>query len=246
MKYSLEDIRGQSEQLHSWTYVFFMQYPTIIITWIFANFTNLTPNAISVLGMIPNILSGYYFATGHMIIGALLYLVAWIFDAVDGRLARAKKIGSSYGAFFDNYMGTIGFIVTVVGMFYGLSQRYNSELWLILGIIVYFSVTFRSQMALKVKSLLGDSYKTKISTNKKVDPDAKTNSFMGMIVDHCTKRGMVEPFNLIDVIVLIFIVGPIVDSFFPGILLYLILFLLFITFIKEVLWFRIYKKALTE
>ena len=209
MKYKLKDIKDSKKQLHSWTYVLLLQYPTIFLTYLFANFTNFTPNIVSLLGIIPCIISGYYFFQQNLLLGALFFLFAWLFDAVDGRLARAKGLGSKYGAFFDNYIGGIGFIFMLVGFAYGVAQIYNNLVWFVICFVVYFLIKLRSTSSLKFKTLVGDEvYKEKVGSMYK-----KNQSILAKIVLWFSKRGMVEPFNLIDVLIIIFLIGPIVEFF---------------------------------
>jgi hypothetical protein len=70
VKYTLSSIKGSKEQLHSWSYQLLLRYPTMVITWILANFTSISPNAVSFLGIIPNVISGYYFAKESLLLGS--------------------------------------------------------------------------------------------------------------------------------------------------------------------------------
>jgi phosphatidylglycerophosphate synthase len=48
-----------------------------------------------------SIFAGVAFYFENYILGAILYQVSYIFDIVDGALARVKNISSKFGAFFD-------------------------------------------------------------------------------------------------------------------------------------------------
>ncbi|MBT3814199.1 CDP-alcohol phosphatidyltransferase family protein [Candidatus Woesearchaeota archaeon] len=249
-KYPFKTITKTEEQLHSWTYVFLLKYPTILLTWLFANFTNFSPNLVSFLGLIPSFISAYFYVNGNLLFGALFYLLAWLLDGVDGRLARVKSLGSKYGAFYDNYVGQIGFIIMIMGFFYGIARIKQNSLWLLLGILVYFLVTFRSLIALKVKTLMGNEYRVNLDEVNVEEASIKeTKGLWGLAVrlqNKLNQKGLVEPFNLIDMIVLIFIIGPIAELILSGSLIYVIIFALIMIIIKEIIWFLYYRKILKD
>ena len=81
----------------------------------------LTPNLITLLGLLGNIGAALFISKGNFIIGGVVALVAGTFDAIDGTMARLSGEPSKFGCFFDS-----------------LIDRY-SEMTLLLGILVHFS-----------------------------------------------------------------------------------------------------------
>ena len=81
----------------------------------------LTPNLITLLGLLGNIGAALFISKGKFIIGGIIALAMGTFDAIDGTMARLSGKPSKFGCLFDS-----------------LIDRY-SEMTLLLGILVYFS-----------------------------------------------------------------------------------------------------------
>jgi CDP-diacylglycerol--glycerol-3-phosphate 3-phosphatidyltransferase len=81
----------------------------------------LTPNLITLLGLLGNIGAALFISKGEFIIGGIIASVAGTFDAIDGTMARLSGELSKFGCLFDS-----------------LIDRY-SEMTLLLGILVHFS-----------------------------------------------------------------------------------------------------------
>ncbi len=64
--------------------------------------TNLSPNAITVIGLFLNLAVAAVIANGNLLIGGILLLFAGGFDVVDGAVARATGQVSRFGSFFDS------------------------------------------------------------------------------------------------------------------------------------------------
>ncbi len=74
---------------------------TRITSFILKHWRGATPNQVTVISFITSLLTAAVLLTGHLIIGGLMIQIASIVDGVDGELARAKGIKSSFGAFLD-------------------------------------------------------------------------------------------------------------------------------------------------
>jgi CDP-diacylglycerol--glycerol-3-phosphate 3-phosphatidyltransferase len=64
----------------------------------------ISPNALTVLGYALNLVVMVVLAQGHLRVGGVLVLLAGLFDALDGAVARATGQTSTFGAFFDSVM----------------------------------------------------------------------------------------------------------------------------------------------
>ncbi len=63
-----------------------------------------TPNAVTAISMAISVVAAAWFATGHrwgMVIGAVFFYFAFVFDCVDGQLARYSRQFSTLGAWLD-------------------------------------------------------------------------------------------------------------------------------------------------
>ena len=85
--------------------------------------TNLSPNAITVIGLILNVVVAAVISTGNLLLGGALLLIAGGFDVVDGAVARATNQVSRFGSFFDSTMDRYADAVILGGlMLYFLNE----------------------------------------------------------------------------------------------------------------------------
>jgi CDP-diacylglycerol---glycerol-3-phosphate 3-phosphatidyltransferase len=89
----------------------------------FFNRIGLTPNTMTLLGLIGNFAGAIFVSQGRMTIGGLLMLITTPLDALDGTMARLRGDANEWGAFVDS-----------------VTDRY-SELAILGGLLYYFSVT---------------------------------------------------------------------------------------------------------
>jgi len=62
----------------------------------------MTPNMLTIIGVILNLVVAIIIATGHARLGGALLLVASAFDMLDGAVARATGLTSKFGGFLDS------------------------------------------------------------------------------------------------------------------------------------------------
>lgn len=86
----------------------FTDYLRLWFKWVldplgnFFNRIGLTPNMMTVIGMIGNCVGAYYLARGEFLTGGLFVLVMTPIDALDGTMARLRGEPSDFGAFVDS------------------------------------------------------------------------------------------------------------------------------------------------
>lgn len=83
--------------------------------------TGISPNTVTVIGLLLNAVVAVVLASGNFVLGGLLALLAGAFDSLDGAVARAGGKVSVFGGFLDSTL-----------------DRY-SEAVLLLGLLVYFT-----------------------------------------------------------------------------------------------------------
>ena len=62
-----------------------------------------SPHAVSMSGIVFGCISAYFFATHQWILAIVFFAVSGLADTVDGMVARARNLQSSFGSFFDNF-----------------------------------------------------------------------------------------------------------------------------------------------
>jgi CDP-diacylglycerol---glycerol-3-phosphate 3-phosphatidyltransferase len=114
----------------------------------------ITPNFITVLGLVFNVLAAIVFVFGaenssrdtHHYIGwaCTLILVGGLMDMIDGRLARVGNQESKYGAMFDSVLDRYSEMIMFLGIcYYLIGQNYFlSSLFAFLGLIGSVMVSY--------------------------------------------------------------------------------------------------------
>lgn len=69
---------------------------------------HLTPNTVTVIGLLIVLLASGIVASGGLLVGAIILTAGSLLDAVDGALARASGGGTAFGSFLDSTLDRIG------------------------------------------------------------------------------------------------------------------------------------------
>ena len=90
----------------------------------------ISPNALTALGMVIGIASGFLYAEGTwpaMLGGSVLFMVAVWMDHVDGEFARSTEKTSTFGHYFDHVGAMSSYCAMFVGAGYGLRDTWLGE-----------------------------------------------------------------------------------------------------------------------
>lgn len=78
--------------------------------------SRLTPDSLTWIGLVINIVAAGFLATGHLVIGGLLVLVSGFFDILDGALARFTQRITRFGALLDSTFDRLSEAVLFLGL----------------------------------------------------------------------------------------------------------------------------------
>jgi phosphatidylglycerophosphate synthase len=89
----------------------------------------LTPNAVSITGMLFGILAGlayYHYQDLRFALAGLLLMIAWhVMDGADGQLARLTRSQSRLGQVLDGISDNVTFLAVYAGLAIALARRYG-------------------------------------------------------------------------------------------------------------------------
>ncbi len=105
------------ERLREWTAGIRRPVARVLGGW------GITPNALTVCGCLLNVPVMLALATGRLQVGGLLMLLAGLFDAFDGSVAREMGQATKFGAFFDSVMDRYSEAIVFLGLFLWYLQR---------------------------------------------------------------------------------------------------------------------------
>lgn len=80
----------------------------------------LSPNMLTVIGLVVSIVTAMIFARGYVVLGGVFILVSGIFDVLDGAVARASNRMTAFGAVLDSVCDRYADAIIFVGIIYGL------------------------------------------------------------------------------------------------------------------------------
>jgi len=115
---------------------FFAPAVAQVVKWL--QNAGISPNAVTFIGFLLTAISAVVLANGFFRWGAIVLLLASIFDMLDGALARATAQSTTFGAFLDSTLDRYSESVTFVALAYYYSGVVGSRvnIMLILVIIV--------------------------------------------------------------------------------------------------------------
>ncbi len=86
----------------------------------------ISPNAITIIGLLAHFLIAYLIVNNHFIISAVLLVVFGLFDALDGALARVQNKTSKKGMLLDSITDRLKEIVIYTSLAISLTNQGNS------------------------------------------------------------------------------------------------------------------------
>ena len=102
----------------------FTDYLRLWFKWVldplggFFNRLGLTPNMMTLLGLLGNTVGAFYLARGNMLTGGILVLLMTPIDALDGTMARLRGESSDFGAFVDSVSDRYSELIIYGGLLY--------------------------------------------------------------------------------------------------------------------------------
>lgn len=106
----------------------------------------LTPNALTIIGFLLNVVAGIVLASGAFFIGGLMVLIAGAFDLFDGAMARVTNQKTAFGAFFDSTMDRFSEAVIFLGLIVAFLRDPSPDIYTSSGVVLCFIVTVGSLM----------------------------------------------------------------------------------------------------
>ena len=97
----------------------------------------LSPNTLTLIGLVVSILAAVVFAHGIIVLGGALILLSGLFDIFDGAVARSKNDITPFGGVLDSVCDRYADALILIGIIYGILNNnispallLNIPLWL--------------------------------------------------------------------------------------------------------------------
>lgn len=106
--------------------------------------TPITPNMLTLFGLVLNIVVATLLATGHLVAGGVMIIVAGLFDMLDGALAKITNRVSAFGAFLDSVVDRYSEAVVLLGLLLYYYQQLSIQR--VTEVVLIYAILFGSVM----------------------------------------------------------------------------------------------------
>lgn len=103
---------------------------------------HLTPNTITVIGLVLTLVAAVLIGAGWLVIGAAVLTIGSLLDAVDGALARAQGGGTAFGSFLDSTLDRASEAIVYTGIAAWLLTTLDDPTWPVIAVLVALSGSF--------------------------------------------------------------------------------------------------------
>lgn len=113
----------------------------------FLNRTGMTPNTITLLGLLGTAAGAWFISQGQMKTGAIVLLIFVLVDVLDGTMARLRGEPTDFGGFVDSVSDRYAEFITFAGLVYFFLSQGDMP-----GVMMTFAATAGSVLVSYVKA----------------------------------------------------------------------------------------------
>lgn len=140
-RFTKEDVRRTFKARDAWWTVLLVDPLAAPVVRFLANHTRVTPNQLSFLAFVLGLGSaGAFLAADYkwLVLGAVLFYLAFYVDCLDGKIARLKGTGSTWGQWLDFIFDRIRIFLSILALVVGQYERTGQVVFLIVGMTAVF------------------------------------------------------------------------------------------------------------
>jgi len=161
-KFNLREIIDKRRTTSFW--ILLLEPIAVLFSWVFVNYIRLKPNIITIIGSVIAFFSAFLIYENNFILAAIFFEIYYIFDMVDGRIARLRGLSSKFGKCLDHILDRIIYFSLSLVIILNYIGRPLFKMILISGALFIFLELFN----LHTVSIIRKTYnlnKTKKNTN---------------------------------------------------------------------------------
>ncbi|HYW30751.1 MAG TPA: CDP-alcohol phosphatidyltransferase family protein [Gemmatimonas sp.] len=143
------------------------------------------PNTITTVGTICTLVAGGIFASGHIRTAGWFLGLTALFDVLDGTVARRTGRSSTFGAFYDSTLDRVadGALMGGLVVFYATSQRYGSNVLLVITLLGLIGAFLTSYTRARAESLGIDAKVGMLQRPERITLLSAPQAFFGLALD---------------------------------------------------------------
>ena len=127
-KISIKEIEKVDDSTYHYWYVLILKPVVHRIIYLVVNFTKLSPNQLTIIGFFLGAISSILFfkcnsSYKYLMLGAIFHEISYIFDCIDGRVARITHMETGIGRLLDSSLDQLRTFLILIGLTLG---RYHT------------------------------------------------------------------------------------------------------------------------
>ncbi|MGD9685632.1 MAG: CDP-alcohol phosphatidyltransferase family protein [Desulfobacter sp.] len=211
--YTLSEVEKVLQRKSWWAMLFILPIARRLSLF-FINRTGISPNAITLGSFIFVVGAAIAFSSGSpagLIIGAVLFEINYLFDCVDGTVARVKQLGTPLGAYLDPVLDRWRIVILSLSLAWGQYAVTGSTttVWLL------FCYLGMNNLILFTRSAQEKAL-DKLGTESRMGVDLARSStrstFLRWWFSKTVDRNVMPYYHDIELDALVFVVGPILNQ----------------------------------
>jgi phosphatidylglycerophosphate synthase len=122
-----------------------------------ADWKYITPNRLTITSLFLTLLTAICISFGArswLLIAAVVLQVAYVFDCMDGQLARYRGVSTASGSFLDKWSDFVKFPMIILALTIESSHRAHSTLTIVAGLLTLFFICYEPYLRCLAKSEL--------------------------------------------------------------------------------------------
>jgi phosphatidylglycerophosphate synthase len=213
---TLADIEKVLQKKSWWAMLFVLPLARRLSLFVI-NRTSLTPNAITLgaFAFIPFAAAGYASGSYYgLLCGALCFEINYLFDCIDGTVARVKKLGTPLGTYLDPALDRWRIVIVTVALAYGQFQA-TGNLLIVYLLLLYLGLNnlILFTRAAQEKAL------SKLELGSTMGVDLARSTMKGGLLSwwfaKTEDRNIMPYYHDIELDALVFVVGPLTGLVLP-------------------------------
>lgn len=198
---SLETTSEGAKKRDYWWTVLVVDPVAIPLTRLFARRGWLTPDDVTIVSLILGLLTGLFFAVGErwaLVTGGLVYYASFVFDCVDGKLARTLSLSSARGQALDAMADS--------------ARRASAAIGIVTYLLYSVEAVRLHEIVLAAAFGIVSSYFMEISGAERGEA---TGGIRGRWSEALARRRLLPTPGMPDVSALVYVIGPIAGVVVP-------------------------------
>ena len=144
-----------------------------------------TPNTVTTVSILVGMLSAFVIYHQQFALGAVLFILAYYLDCVDGKLARKYNMVTAFGDFYDHFGDVLKFILVSYALYHNnnkkMSPSQHTFKTIIIGLTCFLFLQIGYQETLYAA---GDSstlcmFKTLVSVDSRPERSIQLTKYLG-------------------------------------------------------------------